>query len=137
MRRGGKRRSGYSERYDATARASMKVIFCPVAARDVARRINVCVKTLVGLARQVRTVKGLKRYLFGKQSVSRVLCKFRFFEVAPYPAAIVVLLRRNSFRGEVKRREETDTPVSAIFISASAPTRSATTYNKFVANGYL
>lgn len=71
MRSGGSNISGYNERYDANANANIEVMLWPVAARDVASRIKVWVKTLVGRARQVRTVNGLNRYLFRNDHISK------------------------------------------------------------------
>jgi len=53
--------SGYNDKYAAAAIEKRKVALRPWHAQDVARRTKECVKTEVGRAMQVKTVKGLKR----------------------------------------------------------------------------
>jgi hypothetical protein len=54
-----------------------------------------------------------------------------------YKAAILVLLHLLSFRGEVYSFVETDSPDSAIFIKATALSRSTNMYIIFVNIGHV
>lgn len=63
MARGGARRTGYIDKYDARDRASTELTILPEAAAAIACKIAQFVKTLVGCARQVTIVNGLKMNL--------------------------------------------------------------------------
>ena len=66
--RGGSKRAGYSDRYEASPRASMEVMGLPETAWAMAWRMAQFVKTLVGLPMHAAMVKGLNRYLYPCQS---------------------------------------------------------------------
>jgi len=60
---GGRRRAGYSARYEASPNANMELIGFPVTALAIAMSVAQFVKMLVGRPMQLAMVKGLKRYL--------------------------------------------------------------------------
>lgn len=63
MTSGGNNTSGCREMYDASVRAKTEVMALPWQALEMARRVKRLLKTEVGRPRQVRRVKGLKRYV--------------------------------------------------------------------------
>ena len=60
---GGRRRAGYRERYAERARRRTESAGRPLTAWAIDARMTVLEKTIVGRARQVAIVKGLKRNL--------------------------------------------------------------------------
>lgn len=80
------------------------------------------VKTLVGLPMHVAMVKGLNRYLWQCQCRASNLGSLH-----SYAAATAMLSHFISFLGDVNRREEPDSPESAICVRALAQRRSRTT----------
>ena len=111
--RGGNSRTGCMAKYEAKAVARMKVKLAPWDAFAMAVRMKRLVRAEVERAMQVATVKGLNKK----------------------PAAMAALLHRRSFRGEVKRRVAEAKPVSAIWASALALSRSTRVKKTLVASG--
>lgn len=95
-------------RYAATERASVKVMLAPWEALAMAVKMNMFVRAEVERARQVRTVKGLKRKLL----YMLVYSGYKLMGGA-YPAAIAVRLHRRSFLDDENSLETAALPLWA------------------------
>lgn len=110
---GGSKRAGCNERHEARPNASIELIGFPLTALEIAKSIAQFVKTLVGRPRQLAMVKGLKRYLLTHQSGARIVSL-----ICAYAAPTATLSHLICFLGDVKRRDEADSPDSAIWMRA-------------------
>jgi hypothetical protein len=95
-------------RYAANERASVKVMLAPWEALAMAVKMNRFVGAEVERARQVRTVKGLKRKLLWEL----VYSGYGFMGGA-YPAAIAVRLHLSSFLDDENSLETAALPLCA------------------------
>ena len=108
----------------------MNVMLDPWEALAMAVKMNMFVRAEVERARQVRTVKGLKRKLL----YMLVYSGYKLMGGA-YPAAIAVRLHRRSFLDDENSLETAALPLWATWANAYALRRSNTVKTMLVAIG--